>query len=56
MVTTRSGAKKSEAIIANWWRQGMIGGAKAHYDGIVAFSPPARSMNAAIGSPAMHRM
>jgi non-heme chloroperoxidase len=27
-----------EAIIANWWRQGMMGGAKAHYDGIVAFS------------------
>ena len=24
--------------IANWWRQGMMGGAKAHYDGIVAFS------------------
>jgi alpha/beta hydrolase fold len=23
---------------ANWWRQGMMGGAKAHYDGIVAFS------------------
>ena len=34
----RPGAKKSEAIIANWWRQGMMGGAKAHYDGIVAFS------------------
>jgi non-heme chloroperoxidase len=30
--------KSSEAIIANWWRQGMMGGAKAHYDGIVAFS------------------
>jgi len=28
----------SEAIIQNWWRQGMMGGAKAHYDGIVAFS------------------
>ncbi|MEV0673517.1 alpha/beta hydrolase [Mycobacterium sp. NPDC050441] len=27
-----------ETIIANWWRQGMMGGAKAHYDGIVAFS------------------
>jgi non-heme chloroperoxidase len=26
------------AIIENWWRQGMMGGAKAHYDGIVAFS------------------
>jgi non-heme chloroperoxidase len=34
----RSGAKSSEAIIQNWWRQGMMGGAKAHYDGIVAFS------------------
>ena len=32
------GAKASEAVIANWWRQGMMGGAKAHYDGIVAFS------------------
>ncbi len=30
--------KASEAIIENWWRQGMMGGAKAHYDGIVAFS------------------
>ena len=30
--------KSSEAIIENWWRQGMMGGAKAHYDGIVAFS------------------
>lgn len=27
-----------EAAIENWWRQGMTGGAKAHYDGIVAFS------------------
>lgn len=27
-----------DAIIENWWRQGMMGGAKAHYDGIVAFS------------------
>jgi non-heme chloroperoxidase len=34
----RSGTKPSEAIIQNWWRQGMMGGAKAHYDGIVAFS------------------
>ena len=30
--------KPSEAVIDNWWRQGMMGGAKAHYDGIVAFS------------------
>jgi non-heme chloroperoxidase len=34
----RPGAKPVEATIANWWRQGMMGGAKAHYDGIVAFS------------------
>ena len=34
----RAGVKASEAIIQNWWRQGMMGGAKAHYDGIVAFS------------------
>jgi non-heme chloroperoxidase len=34
----RPGVESSEAIIGNWWRQGMIGGAKAHYDGIVAFS------------------
>jgi non-heme chloroperoxidase len=34
----RAGAQPSEAVIANWWRQGMMGGAKAHYDGIVAFS------------------
>lgn len=34
----RPGAKASEGAIRNWWRQGMMGGAKAHYDGIVAFS------------------
>ena len=34
----RPGVKPVEAIIQNWWRQGMMGGAKAHYDGIVAFS------------------
>ena len=34
----RPGAKASQAIIQNWWRQGMMGGAKAHYDGVVAFS------------------
>src|SRR5580693_1852858 len=34
----RPGTKASEAVIQNWWRQGMMGGAKAHYDGIVAFS------------------
>jgi non-heme chloroperoxidase len=34
----RPGVESSEAMIANWWRQGMTGDAKAHYDGIVAFS------------------
>jgi non-heme chloroperoxidase len=34
----RPGAKPSQAVIWNWWRQGMMGGANAHYDGIVAFS------------------
>ncbi|OAN36906.1 alpha/beta fold hydrolase [Mycolicibacterium iranicum] len=34
----REGVEPVEGIIANWWRQGMQGGAKAHYDGIVAFS------------------
>jgi non-heme chloroperoxidase len=34
----RDGVEPNEAVIANWWRQGMMGGAKAHYDGIVAFS------------------
>jgi non-heme chloroperoxidase len=34
----RPGANAVEGTIRNWWRQGMMGGAKAHYDGIVAFS------------------
>ena len=34
----RPGAKISQGAIDNWWRQGMIGGAKAHYDCIKAFS------------------
>jgi len=34
----RPGARVLEGVIQNWWRQGMIGGAKAHYDGVVAFS------------------
>jgi non-heme chloroperoxidase len=34
----RPGAKIYEGVIQNWWRQGMMGGIKAHYDGIVAFS------------------
>ncbi|WP_374544518.1 alpha/beta fold hydrolase [Rhodoblastus sp.] len=34
----RPGAKVSEGVVRNWWRQGMMGGAKAHYDCIKAFS------------------
>ena len=34
----RSGAKISQALIDNWWRQGMMGGANAHYECIKAFS------------------
>jgi non-heme chloroperoxidase len=34
----RPGAKASQGIIENWWRQGMMGSAQAHYEGIKAFS------------------
>jgi len=34
----RPGAEAKQGVVWNWWRQGMMGGAKAHYDGIVAFS------------------
>ena len=34
----RAGAKVFDGVIDNWWRQGMMGGAKAHYDCIKAFS------------------
>ena len=34
----RPGAAVSEGVIRNWWRQGMMGGAKAQYDCIKAFS------------------
>jgi non-heme chloroperoxidase len=34
----RPGAKVSEGMIRNWWRQGMMGSVKAHHDGVVAFS------------------
>jgi non-heme chloroperoxidase len=34
----RPGAQISPGVIQHWWRQGMMGGAKAHYDGIKAFS------------------
>jgi len=34
----RPGAKVYPGVIQNWWRQGMMGSAKAHYEGIKAFS------------------
>jgi non-heme chloroperoxidase len=34
----RAGAKVSQGVIQNWWRQGMMGGTKANYDCIKAFS------------------
>jgi len=34
----REGAKISQGVRDNWWRQGMMGGIKAHYDCIKAFS------------------
>ncbi|MCE9658831.1 MAG: alpha/beta hydrolase [Burkholderiales bacterium] len=34
----RTGAKVSEAIRMNWWRQGMAGSVKSHYDCVAAFS------------------
>jgi non-heme chloroperoxidase len=34
----REDSEPDEAVVENWWRQGMMGSAKAHYDGIKAFS------------------
>ena len=34
----REGADVSEGLIRNWWRQGMMGSTKAHYDCVAAFS------------------
>ncbi len=34
----RPGVKTLQGVVDNWYRQGMMGGAKAHYDGVVAFS------------------
>jgi non-heme chloroperoxidase len=36
----RPGVKTIEPVVGNWWRQGIVGGAKAHYDGIVASLRP----------------
>ena len=34
----REGISQQEGVIQNWWRQGMMGSSKAHYEGIKAFS------------------
>ena len=50
----RAGAKVSQGIIQNWWRQGMMGGAKAHHDGIKAFSETDQTQDLqAIGVPTL---
>jgi non-heme chloroperoxidase len=50
----RAGATVSQGIIQNWWRQGMMGGAKAHYDGIKAFSETDQTEDLkAIGVPTL---
>ncbi|WP_232628110.1 alpha/beta fold hydrolase [Methylobacterium sp. Leaf118] len=50
----REGAKVYPAVIQNWWRQGMMGSAKAHYDGIKAFSETDQSEDLkAIGVPTL---
>lgn len=50
----RPGAKIDEGVIRNWWRQGMQGGAKAHYDGIEAFSETDQTEDLkAIGVPTL---
>jgi len=50
----RAGAKVSQAVIQNWWRQGIMGGAKAHHDGIKAFSETDQTQDLqAIGVPTL---
>ncbi|MNY03076.1 Non-heme chloroperoxidase [compost metagenome] len=50
----RPGAKVSQGVIDNWWRQGMIGSAKAHYEGIKAFSETDQTEDLkAIGVPTL---
>jgi len=50
----RDGATVHEGVIQNWWRQGMMGGAKAHYDGIKAFSETDQTEDLkAIGVPTL---
>jgi non-heme chloroperoxidase len=41
----RAGATIHQGVIRNWWRQAMMGSAKAHYDGIKAFSETDQTMD-----------
>jgi non-heme chloroperoxidase len=50
----RPGATVHQGVIQNWWRQGMMGSAKAHYDGIKAFSETDQTEDLkAIGVPTL---
>jgi non-heme chloroperoxidase len=50
----RPDAKVDQGVIQNWWRQGMMGSAKAHYDGIKAFSETDQTADLeAIGVPTL---
>ncbi|NNM73400.1 alpha/beta fold hydrolase [Enterovirga aerilata] len=50
----RPGAKIDQGVIWNWWRQGMMGSTKAHYDGIKAFSETDQTEDLkAIGVPTL---
>jgi non-heme chloroperoxidase len=50
----RPGAKTLPGVVQNWWRQGMMGGANAHYEGIKAFSETDQTEDLkAIGVPTL---
>jgi non-heme chloroperoxidase len=50
----RDGAKALPGVVQNWWRQGMMGSAKAHYEGIKAFSETDQTEDLrAIGVPTL---
>ncbi|WP_025601210.1 alpha/beta fold hydrolase [Burkholderia sp. WSM2230] len=50
----RTGATVHQGVIQNWWRQGMMGSAKAHYEGIKAFSETDQTEDLrAIGVPTL---
>ncbi|MFF8801261.1 MULTISPECIES: alpha/beta fold hydrolase [unclassified Methylobacterium] len=50
----RDGATAHQGVIQNWWRQGMMGSAKAHYEGIKAFSETDQTEDLrAIGVPTL---